>query len=152
MTITKIAKGELYFRMQFKTIFNVKFEYLCSIILQATMELVNIKSKTKRLRAIALLWFLVFVFITPNIIQLAHQFEHNDHGHNEMHQAESLHYQVTGEHCGIFSFEFSSFQKDILIKNFQIISIELFQQDVFIEKDILACSTILLPLLRGPPF
>ena len=107
---------------------------------------------TKSLRAIILLGFLVFVFIAPTIIQLAHQFEHNDHGHNEMHQAEAMHYQETGDHCGIFSFEFSSFQKDVLIKNFQIINIEFFQQNVFIEKDILACSAILLPLLRGPPF
>lgn len=115
------------------------------------MGLVNIKNKSEKLRVIALLWFLVFVFIAPNIIQIAHQFEHNDHGHNEMQQPKSTHYHKPGDHCAVFSFEFSTFKKDFLIKSYQILSVELFQQNDFIENDIIACSAILLPLLRGPP-
>ena len=110
------------------------------------------KHSIKSLRAIILFWFLVLVFSAPSIIQLAHQFEHNDHGHHEMHHKKDIHYHDFGAHCGIFSFEFSSFQKDILIKSFQVMILQLFQQNVFIENETLACPTFLLPLLRGPPF
>ena len=114
----------------------------------------NLKNKPpmKSLRAIILLWFLVFVFSAPSMIQLAHQFEHNNHGHNEMHHKKAIHYHASVAQCGIFSFEFSSFQKDILIKSFQVMSLQLFQQNVCIENETLACPTFLLPLLRGPPF
>ena len=107
--------------------------------------------KIKLLKA-AFFWSLIFVFISPQFVQFIHLFDDNDHEHHEMHQAQALNFHDHSDSCGIFSFEFSSFQKDILIKSFQVMILELFQQNVCIENETLACPTFLLPLLRGPPF
>jgi len=106
--------------------------------------------KTKLLKA-AFIWSLLFVFISPQFVQLIHQFDGNDHGHHEMHQARALNFHNQDDSCAIFSFEYSSFQKTQKTQYSVIAQIELFTRLLFSNNNIESNTNYQLQLLRAPP-
>jgi len=106
--------------------------------------------KTKHLKAV-FLWSLLFVFISPQFVQLIHQFDDNDHGHHEMHQAQALNFHDQDDSCAIFSFEYSSFQKAQKTRYLVIAQIELFTRLLFSNISIESNVNYQLQLLRAPP-
>ena len=106
--------------------------------------------KTKLLEA-AFLWSLLFVFVSPQFVQLIHQFDDNNHGHHEMHQARALNFHDQSDTCAIFSFEYSSFQKAQKTQYLVIAQVELFTRLLFSNNNIESSPNFQLQLLRAPP-
>jgi len=106
--------------------------------------------KTKSLRTL-LLWSLLFVFITPQFVQLLHQFDNNDHGHHLLHPKTNLQYQIPSEHCSIFNFVYSSFQQSNNETGVQALSFNLTSLIILPVKNILISFSFQLQLLRAPP-
>ena len=125
-------------------IFTFIFPYFCIIMNIGKLH------KTKLLKTV-FLWSLLFVFMIPQFIQLIHQFDGNDHGHHEMHQPQELSFHHANKSCGIFSFEYSSFQEPSTIFYSTIAHLELLSQVVFPKNRLESATNYQLQLLRAPP-